>query len=140
MHILKPIHNLAWYKNCIILLCVPSHRHLFERFEEVRNYSFFFLFENTYNNISISFKISKILSRFGFKVSFRPVNKINFFSPKDPIPIENRSGIYFISCAPCNFGCIGLTRRLLKARLNKHRRKIKNEEIFSSSIASHCWP
>ena len=28
---------------------------------------------------SISFKISKILSRFGFKVPFIPVNKINFF-------------------------------------------------------------
>ena len=82
----------------------------------------------------ISFKISKILSRFGYKVSFRPVNKIKFSSPKDPIPIENRSGIYFIPCSSCNLGCIGQTRRRLKSRLDEHRRKVKNEEIYSHSL------
>ena len=58
----------------------------------------------------IAFKISIILSCFGFKVCFRPVNKIKFSSPKDPIPIENRSGIYFISCSSCNLGYIDQTR------------------------------
>ena len=43
---------------------------------------------------SIFLKISKILSHFGFKFSFRP-NKIIFSSPKYAIPIENRSGINF---------------------------------------------
>ena len=54
---------------------------------------------NYYEMYTDSFKISKILSCFGFKVSLRPVNKIKFFSPKDPIPIENLSGIYFIPCS-----------------------------------------
>ena len=48
------------------------------------------------------FKISEVLSRFDFKVTFRLVYKIKFSSPKDPIPIENRSGIYFIPCSFCN--------------------------------------
>ena len=70
---------------------------------------------------------------------FHTANQINFFSPKDPIPIENRNGIYFIPCSSCNLGYIGQTRRRLKARLDEHRRKVKNEEIYTSSIASHCW-
>ena len=85
----------------------------------------------------ISIKISKILSRFGFKVSFKPINNIKFSSPKDPIPNENRSGICFIRCS-CNLGYIGQTRRRLKARLDEHCHKVKNESIYISSIASHC--
>ena len=65
--------------------------------------------------------------------------KIRFSSPKDPIPIENQNGIYFIPLSSCNLGYIGQTRRRLKARLDEHRRKVKNEEVYTSSIASHCW-
>ena len=39
-----------------------------------------------YSFIFFFFKIFKIFSRFGFKVSFKPVNKIKLSSPKDPIP------------------------------------------------------
>ena len=67
-------------------------------------------------------ELSKILSRFGFNVSFRPINKIKFSSLKDPIPIENQNGIYFISCSSCNLGHIGQRRRRLKVRLVEHRR------------------
>ena len=63
----------------------------------------------------ISFKISKILSRFVFIVSFRPINKIKFSSPKNLILIDICSGIYFIPCCPCNLGYIGQTRRQLNA-------------------------
>ena len=52
---------------------------------------------------------------------------------------ENPRGIYFIPFPFCNLGCIGQTRKWLKARLDKHRCKVKNEEIYTSSIASHCW-
>ena len=38
---------------------------------------------------SISFKIFKILSHFCFKVSFKPVNKTKFSSPKDLISAKN---------------------------------------------------
>ena len=79
---------------------------------------------------SISFKFSKTLSRFDFIVSFRLVNKIKLFSPKDDIPSESWSGIYFISCYIWNLGYIGQTRIQLKARLDEHRPKVKNEEIL----------
>ena len=45
---------------------------------------------------SIPFKIFKFLSQFGFKVSFKPVNKIKLSSLKDPIPTENWSDTYLI--------------------------------------------
>ena len=38
-----------------------------------------------------------------------------------------------------NLRYIGQTRRQLKARLNEHRCKVKNEENYTSSIASDCW-
>ena len=76
---------------------------------------------------------------FRFQSFFRPVNRIKFFSTKDPIPTENRSGIYFIPCSSGNFGSIGQARRRLKARSDEHRRKVIKEEINTSSIASHCW-
>ena len=94
---------------------------------------------NTFYSL-ICFKISKILSRFGLKVSFKPANKTEFSSPKVPVPTENRSGIYFIPCLSCNLGYIDQTRRQLKDRLNEHLHKVKNEEIYSSFIVSHCWP
>ena len=61
----------------------------------------------------IAFKISKIVSRVVFKVSFKPVNRIKFSSLKDSIITENWSGISFILC-PCNLGYIGQTRNRLK--------------------------
>ena len=61
---------------------------------------------------------------------------MKFSSPKDPIPIENRSVINFISCSSPNLGYVG---RRLKARLDDHRRKVKNEEIYNSFIAPNCW-
>ena len=70
---------------------------------------------------SISFKISKILSHFGFKVSFRSVDKMKFSSPIDLTPIENWSGTYIISYSSYNLGYINQTRQL-KARLGEHRR------------------
>ena len=90
-------------------------------------------------HFSISFKIFKILSRFVFKVSLKPVNKIKFSSPKDPIPTENWCCIYFIPCSSCNLSYIGQRRRPLKAWMDEHRRKAINEEIYSSSIVFHCW-
>ena len=52
--------------------------------------------------------------------------------------MKNRSDMYFIRRSSCNLGSIGQTRRRLKARLDE-RLKVKNEEIYSSSIVCHCW-
>ena len=70
---------------------------------------------------------------FDFKLSFRSVNKIKFSSLKDPISIENRSGI------SCNLGYIGQARGWLQGSLDEHHCKVENEEIYASIIASHCW-
>ena len=66
------------------------------------------------------------------------VNEIYFAFPKHPIPTENWSRLYFITCS-CNIGHIGETRRSLKTRLDGHHCKVKNEEIYSSFVAFHCW-
>ena len=44
----------------------------------------------------ILFKVPKIDSRFGFKVFFKPANKVKISPLKEPIPSENRRGIDFI--------------------------------------------
>ena len=85
---------------------------------------------------SISFKISKIISRFGFKVSFKRVNENKIASAEDCISTENR-GTYFIPCFSFNLDYINPARRRLKARLDEHPCKVKNEEICSSSILSN---
>ena len=87
---------------------------------------------------SIPFKISKIFSCFGFKISFRTVNKIKISSPKDPVPFETRSGIYCIICSSSTFGHISQTRRRPKAWLDEHRLKVQNEEIYNTSIGHYC--
>ena len=64
---------------------------------------------------SIISKIFLTLSRFCYNVSFKPFDKIQFFSPKDPISTMNKRNIYFIPY----FSLIFVT----------------SEEICSSSIA-----
>ena len=44
---------------------------------------------NCFGSKERSMTLRQAKTGFGFKVSFRPVNKIKFSSPKDPIPIEN---------------------------------------------------
>ena len=62
------------------------------------------------------------------------------FSPKHPILTENQNRIYSIPCSYHNLGCTGQTRRRLKAKMDAHRRKLKNRNICSSSIGCRCWP
>ena len=59
-------------------------------------------------------------------------------SSKDLIPTKKWSGIYFIPCSS-NLGCIAQTKRQLKIELDEHCSDIKNEELYSSFIASHSW-
>ena len=60
-------------------------------------------------------------------------------SPKYSI-LKNRRGIHFIPCSR-NLGYIGYTRRRLKAQVEEHRRKVKNEEIktFFKKIPFHYF-
>ena len=50
-----------------------------------------------------------------------------------------RGYAYSTSCSSCNFGYIGQTKRCLKDRLDEHCCKVKNEDMYSSSIASFSW-
>lgn len=58
---------------------------------------------------SLNFKISKIHSRVAFKVIYKLVNEINCLLPKDPFPVINSWGIYYIPC-DCSLGCIVQTK------------------------------
>ena len=63
----------------------------------------------------MSYKISRILSRFGFRIVFKPVNKVCFPLPKDPIPSLDRVGFYRIPCE-CAHPYIGQTKKALKLK------------------------
>ena len=82
--------------------------------------------------------MAKILSRFNFRVIFRPTNKFCFPSLKDPVPHSNRCGIYHIPCQ-CGLGYIGQTRRALKFRVKEHMRHVSKQEFEKSAIANHSW-
>ena len=74
---------------------------------------------------SISFKISEMLSCFGFEFSFKPVSKIKFYSPKSPILTQNRSWSIIFNVLLLFFFYTCQTRRWVKVRLDEHRRKVK---------------
>ena len=83
-------------------------------------------------NYTICSKICKIFSQFGFKVSFKLVNKIKFSFLEDSILNENQCTIYFIPYTFSNLGYAGQTSRQLKTKVDEHYLKIKIEEIYSS--------
>ena len=58
--------------------------------------------------------------------------------PKDPISTDTRNDIYFVACFSIDLGNIGQIKAWLKAKLDEHHLKIKNEEIYSSSISFNC--
>ena len=86
----------------------------------------------------LSYKISRILSRFGFRIVFKPVNKVCFPLPKDPIPSFDRWGVYRIPCE-CGLAYVSQTKRALKLRVGEHKRYVSKQEVSKSSISEHSW-
>ena len=84
---------------------------------------------------TISFKISKILSHFGFNVCFKLVSKIKLSALKDPIPSENWWGIIFTSCSSCDLGYIDQTKRRLKCKLPVLSKPLLNHTQFVKNLS-----
>lgn len=58
-------------------------------------------------------------------------------STKDITPIQERSGIYEISCVNCDAKYIGQTKRQVSIRYKEHKTNAKNKQIHRSAIAAH---
>ena len=84
----------------------------------------------------ISFKISKILSRFDFKVCFEPVNKVKFSLLKNLV-LRRTDRHLFYSLLFLWFSLYWSNNKTTK--MQDWWPPLSNEEIYKSSIASHCW-
>ena len=78
------------------------------------------------------------LYRFGFRIDFKPVNKVCFPLPKDPILSLDRWGVYRIPCE-CGLAYIGQTKRALKLRVGEHKRFVSKQKVSKSSVSEHSW-
>jgi hypothetical protein len=86
-----------------------------------------------------SAKLGRVLAPFGFRPAFyNPVTvKSLFVKLKDPIPMDERSGVYRIACGGCKGVYIGETGRQLKLRLSEHKKALSKEKIGVSAFADH---
>lgn len=57
---------------------------------------------------------------------------------KDSVPVNNRSGIYQITCSDCDSKYIGQIRSAVQIRINEHLRSVKNMELHKA-IPSHVF-
>jgi len=87
----------------------------------------------------ISFKLSRILQRSGLQPAFYSFNTSkNILSHlKDPIPQDERSGVYSIQCTDCPSIYIGQTGRQLKSRIREHIAAIRNNNPDKSNFGKH---
>ena len=58
---------------------------------------------------------------------------------KDPIPIEQKSGVaYEVPCS-CGKVYIGETKRTLETRMKEHRAAARLGQLEKSAVAEHAW-
>ena len=72
----------------------------------------------------LSQKLQRVFRNYGVTTTFKPHTTLRklLVSPKDPVPVENRSGcIYQIPCSQCPKSYIGQTGRQLGQRLKEHK-------------------
>ena len=79
-----------------------------------------------------SMMLARTLKTFGFRPAFYSLLTTGkFFSKlKDPVPLDEKSGVYKLSCDSCPAVYIGQTGRKLKTRVSEHN---PNAPINSSS-------
>lgn len=105
---------------------------------ETSQYSGFLITLNCFTIFpSVSFKVASILRKFDFNVAFSPFAKLAFSSLKDPVPPEQRWGIYKIDCQ-CDMCYIGQTSRALKFRIREYIRSVGNKDL-RLAVAQHAW-
>ena len=60
-------------------------------------------------------------------------------NPKDKIEVEDKSGIYEISCGNCEKKYVGQTRRSIKTRYKEHIAHFRLNRPEKSSVAQHIF-
>jgi len=82
---------------------------------------------------NFSFQLARTLKTFGFRHAFYSLLTTGkFFSKlKDSVPLDEKSGVYKLSCDSCPAVYIGQTGRKLKTRVSEHN---PNAPINSSSV------
>jgi hypothetical protein len=86
----------------------------------------------------LSGKISRVLRKFDLRPAYYSVNRIRdiFPSSKDPIPTQEKSGVYRLECADYLTVYIGQTGRKLRDRTAEHESAVARilRRIFSIAI------
>ncbi|KAJ8981827.1 hypothetical protein NQ317_003871 [Molorchus minor] len=108
------------------------------------NNSFFEQHEGAAMGNSLSpFIANLFMSRFDtdIKEEFKyfPRIWIRYATPKDIIGVNDRYGIYEISCKDCNLKYVGQTRRSILTRFKEHMAHLKYGRIDKSSVAQHAF-
>jgi len=87
----------------------------------------------------VSEKISRILRRHEFQVSYHPGTKVSAMvsTQKDKVDPQDREGIYKVNCSTCSKTYIGETGRSFKVRLKEHQAALRNAKPNSSALALH---
>ena len=87
----------------------------------------------------ISLKISRILKSCGLRSAFYTVNRARdlFVKLKDPLPPEEKSGVYKLNCSDCSAVYIGQTGRKLTSRVLEHERAVRLKTPEKSAFAAH---
>jgi len=90
-------------------------------------------------------RLSCELRRFGYRVGFYPLTRVQFLSSlKDSIPCSDSPGIYLLSC-PCGDAYVSQTGRSLSKRFSEHHYAYNRlllskfvDSNNSSAMAQHC--
>ena len=87
----------------------------------------------------ISENIRRTLKPLNLRPTFYSLNTVQrlFCHLKDPIPKDERSGVYKISCGDCDAVYIGETGRQLKVRIKEHLDAVRKNRPERSTFASH---
>ncbi|KAJ8976203.1 hypothetical protein NQ317_008281 [Molorchus minor] len=118
------------------------------RFKEtLRNSSTFQTDTESPKFVSISYApqftrgLSRILKNIGLTVIHPSGNKLQQLlgNPTDTIGVNDRSGIYEISCKDCNLKYVGQTRRSILTRFKEHMAHLKYGRTDKSSVAQHAF-
>lgn len=85
--------------------------------------------------------LSRIFKDIGITVVHSSENKLQQIlgNPKDKISINERSGIYEISCKDCDKKYVGQTRRSIQTRFKEHMAHLKYGRTEKSSVAQHAF-
>lgn len=85
--------------------------------------------------------VNKIVRKHGLSVAYKNIRSLKRLlgSPKDPIALEDKSGIYAILCNDCAPSSLyfGQTRRKIKTRFKEHLAHFFYDRLGKSSVADH---